>query len=121
MPASTSGAPASTCPDDLEQRFDEFAIEVIELPPGEKALLSIQLPAEFCIVFDPVTHTTHFIDVQGEPTRERQALSVVLNKDQGEDRDGHDAARPAAHHLREQDRIAACCRASGLPTTRCTT
>ena len=68
-------------PDDLEQRFDEFAIEVIELPPGEKALLSIQLPAEFCIVFDPVTHSTHFIDVQGEPTRERQSLSMVLSKD----------------------------------------
>jgi class 3 adenylate cyclase len=68
-------------PDDLEERFDDFAVEVIELPPGEKALLSIQLPAEFCIVFDPVTHSTHFIDVQGEPTRERQALSMVLSKD----------------------------------------
>ena len=68
-------------PDNLEERLDDFAIEVVELPPGEKALLSIQLPAEFCIVFDPVTHTTQFIDVQGEPTRERQALHVELNKD----------------------------------------
>jgi class 3 adenylate cyclase len=66
-------------PDHLEERFDEFTIEVIDLPPGEKALLSIQLPAEFCIVFDPVTHATQFIDVQGEPTRERQALGVALN------------------------------------------
>jgi class 3 adenylate cyclase len=66
-------------PDDLEERLDDFTIEVIELPPGEKALLSLQLPAEFCIVFDPVTHATQFIDVQGEPTRERQALGVVLN------------------------------------------
>jgi class 3 adenylate cyclase len=66
-------------PDDLEHRFDEFAIEVIELPPGEKALLSIQLPAEFCIVFDPVTHATQFIDVQGEPTKERQTLSVAFD------------------------------------------
>jgi class 3 adenylate cyclase len=69
-------------PDDLEQRFDDFMVETVELPAGEKALLSIQLPAEFCIVFDPVTHTTQFIDVQGEPTRERQALTVVLNKEQ---------------------------------------
>ena len=68
-------------PDDLEHRFDDFAVEVIELPPGEKALLSIVLPAEFCIVFDPVTHTTHFIDVQGEPTRERQSLTLALTKD----------------------------------------
>jgi class 3 adenylate cyclase len=68
-------------PENLEERFDEFTIEAIELPPGEKALLSIQLPAEFSIVFDPVTHTTHFIDVQGEPTKERQALSVVFNNE----------------------------------------
>jgi class 3 adenylate cyclase len=68
-------------PDDLEARFEDFTIEAVELPPGEKALLSIQLPAEFCIVFDPVTHATQFIDVQGEPTRERQALSVVFNNE----------------------------------------
>jgi class 3 adenylate cyclase len=67
-------------PDDLEERFDDFTIEAIELPPGEKALLSIQLPAEFCMVFDPVTHATQFIDVQGEPTKERQALSMVFDK-----------------------------------------
>lgn len=66
-------------PDHLEERLDEFTIEVIDLPPGEKALLSIQLPAEFCIVFDPVTHATQFIDVKGEPTRERQALGIALN------------------------------------------
>jgi class 3 adenylate cyclase len=66
-------------PDHLEERLDEFTIEVVELPPGEKALLSIQLPAEFCIVFDPVTHATQFIDVKGEPTRERQAIAVALN------------------------------------------
>ena len=68
-------------PDDLEHNFDDFAIEVIELPPGEKAVLSITLPAEFCIVFDPVTHTTHFIDVQGEPTRERQSLHLAVTRD----------------------------------------
>src|SRR5205085_1392250 len=67
-------------PEDLEERFEEFSIEAIELPSSEKALLSIQLPAEFCIVFDPVTHTTQFIDVQGELTKERQALNVVFNK-----------------------------------------
>jgi len=40
----------------------------------------VQLPAEFVIVFDPVTHATRFIDVKGEPTQQRQDLSVVFNK-----------------------------------------
>jgi class 3 adenylate cyclase len=66
-------------PESIEQHFDEFAMETLELPPGEKALVSLQLPEEFIIVFDPVTHATQFIDVKGEPTRERQSLTMVLN------------------------------------------
>jgi class 3 adenylate cyclase len=38
------------------------------------------LPNDFVIVFDPVTHGTQFIDVKGEPTRERQTLSMVFNR-----------------------------------------
>jgi class 3 adenylate cyclase len=67
-------------PDNLEDRLDEFTIEALELPAGDKAIVAIQLPAEFVIVFDPVTHATQFIDVKGDPTRERQALSVVFNE-----------------------------------------
>jgi len=67
-------------PDNLEEIFNEFSIDSIELPPGEKAVLSVQLPDKFVIVFDPVTHGTQFLDVKGEPTRERQALSMVFNK-----------------------------------------
>ena len=67
-------------PEDLEASLAEFTIDSIELPPGEKAVLSVQLPNDFVIVFDPVTHATQFIDVKGEPTRERQALSMVFNK-----------------------------------------
>src|SRR5579862_2185177 len=52
----------------------------MELPAGEKALLSLQLPAEFVILLDPVTHTSRFIDVKGEPVRERQSLSVVFDR-----------------------------------------
>ncbi|MEP7208054.1 MAG: adenylate/guanylate cyclase domain-containing protein [Casimicrobiaceae bacterium] len=66
-------------PDELETRLDEFTIEALELPPGEKALLSLQLPAEFLIIFDPVTHGVQFVDVKGEPTKERQTLTVVFN------------------------------------------
>ncbi|HKU06265.1 MAG TPA: adenylate/guanylate cyclase domain-containing protein [Bradyrhizobium sp.] len=59
---------------------EEVTLEAIELPPGEKAVFSLQLPKQFIIVFEPVTHAAHFIDVQGEPTKERQQLSMVLNK-----------------------------------------
>ncbi len=67
-------------PDDFEQLVEEIVLDQIELPPGEKALLSLQLPAEFVIVIDPVTHGTQFLDVNGEPTRERQNLSLVFDK-----------------------------------------
>jgi class 3 adenylate cyclase len=67
-------------PDDFEQLVEEIVLDQIELPPGEKALLSLQLPAEFVIIIDPVTHGTQFLDVKGEPTRERQNLSLVFDK-----------------------------------------
>jgi class 3 adenylate cyclase len=67
-------------PANVDELLDEIALEAIELPPGEKALISLQLPAAFVIVFDPVTHATQFIDVKGEPTRERQNLSLIFNK-----------------------------------------
>src|SRR5262249_22055499 len=60
--------------------IDEVALETLELPPGEKAVISLQLPPQFIIVFEPVTHSAQFIDVQGEPTKERQQLSLIYNK-----------------------------------------
>jgi class 3 adenylate cyclase len=53
----------------------------VELPPGEKAILSIQLPEAFVVVFEPMTHSVQFLDVKGGPTRERQALSVVIDRE----------------------------------------
>jgi class 3 adenylate cyclase len=67
-------------PDDFEELLEEIILDSIELQPGGKALLSLQLPAEFVIVIDPVTHGTQFLDVKGEPTRERQNLTIVLDK-----------------------------------------
>jgi len=64
----------------LEKTLEDITIESIELPPGEKALISLQLPAAFVIVFEPVTHAAHFIDVKGELTRERQNLAMIFNK-----------------------------------------
>src|SRR5207237_467131 len=67
-------------PEALGDSIGEFTIDSIELPPGERAVLSLQLPKDFVILFDPVTHGSQFIDVKGEPTRERQTLSIVFNK-----------------------------------------
>jgi class 3 adenylate cyclase len=66
--------------EEFERLTHQLVLDAIELPPGQKALISLQLPAEFVIVFDPVTHSAQFLDVKGEPTRERQSLSVVFNK-----------------------------------------
>ncbi len=67
-------------PPDAETLIDDITLDMIELPPGEKATMSLQLPAEFVILFDPVTHGVQFLDVKGEPTRERQTLSLILDK-----------------------------------------
>jgi len=67
-------------PDNFEELLQEIVLESLELPSGGTALLSLQLPAQFVIVIDPVTHGTQFLDVKGEPTRERQNLTIVLDK-----------------------------------------
>jgi class 3 adenylate cyclase len=59
---------------------EEVTLDALELPAGERAVLSLQLPAQFIIAFEPVTHAAHFIDVQGEPTKERQQLALIYNK-----------------------------------------
>ena len=69
-------------PDNFDEVFEEVTLEALELPPGEKAILSLQLPAEFIIVFDPVTHAAQFLDVKGEPTKERQQLSLIFDRSQ---------------------------------------
>src|SRR5882757_6873537 len=59
---------------------NDVVLDALELPAGEKATMSLQLPSDFIIVFEPVTHAAQFIDVQGEPTKERQQLSLIYKK-----------------------------------------
>jgi class 3 adenylate cyclase len=63
-----------------EQSMAELSKDVVidtrELPAGEHMTISIDLPAQFIIVFEPVTHASRFIDVQGEPTDEVQHLAL---------------------------------------------
>jgi class 3 adenylate cyclase len=74
------GSGIDTPEEGFERVLDEVTLDAIELPAGEKAQMALTLPAEFVIVFEPVTHAAHFIDVKGEPTRERQTLSLIYNR-----------------------------------------
>jgi class 3 adenylate cyclase len=69
-------------PADLEKLLAEVTLESVDLPPGERAILSLHLPKGTVIVFDPVTHTAQFLEVSGEEASERQNLSVIFNKAQ---------------------------------------
>jgi class 3 adenylate cyclase len=55
---------------------NEVTLDTRELPPSETTTVSLKLPQEFIIVFEPVTHAALFIDVQGEPVTEPQELSI---------------------------------------------
>jgi class 3 adenylate cyclase len=66
-------------PENLESIVEDITLEALELPPGEKAILSLHIPEKFIIIFDPVTHATQFIEVKGEPARERQSLSLIFD------------------------------------------
>src|SRR6202035_2835298 len=57
-------------PADLEKLLREVTLETVDLPPGERAILSVQLPKGALIVFDPVTHTARFLDVRRDKATE---------------------------------------------------
>src|ERR1700687_1891197 len=71
---------AMDLPADLEKLLREVTLESVDLPAGDRAILSLQLPKGTLIVFDPVTHTAQFLDVSGEGASERKNLSVIFNK-----------------------------------------
>src|SRR2546430_2330171 len=70
-------------PDDetLAKWVKETTLDTLELSAGDKAVLSLQLPEGYVIVFDPVLHMSQHIEVKGEPTRESQSLSFVMTRD----------------------------------------
>ncbi len=65
-------------PEDVEGVIQRVTLDVMELAPGERAAMSLTLPKGFAIVFDPVTHTSVFLDVAGEETHERRSLSLAF-------------------------------------------
>ena len=67
----------------LKTLTDDVTLRAVELPAGEKTTLSLDLPAEFIIIFEPVTHAARFIDVQGERAEAPQQLSLSYKKQPG--------------------------------------
>ncbi len=65
-------------PEDLEGAIQKVTLDLMELQPGEKASMSLTLPKGLIIAFDPVTHSTLYLEVAGDETSERRSLSVVL-------------------------------------------
>jgi class 3 adenylate cyclase len=91
-------------PDDetLGKWVRETTLDSRELLPGEKVVLSLQLPDSvemgkplikklneqgknadegYVIIFDPVLHMSQHIEVKGEPAHESQSLSFVMTRD----------------------------------------
>ena len=66
-------------PDDIEAAINAVTLDVMDLAPGEKAAMSLTLPEGFIVLLDPVTHSTLFLDVKGEPTQERRNVSLVFS------------------------------------------
>jgi class 3 adenylate cyclase len=67
-------------PENFQEILDQIVLDAIELQPGEKGVISLQLPPGLIVVIDPVTHGVQFLDVKGEPRTERLNLSMVFNK-----------------------------------------
>lgn len=65
----------------MDRLMNEALLETFELQAGDRAVMSLTLPEGYVIVFEPVTHVAQFIPVSGEPVRERQALTVILDRD----------------------------------------
>ncbi|CAN5355683.1 adenylate/guanylate cyclase domain-containing protein [soil metagenome] len=66
--------------EDYDRLVPQFTLAALELPAGEQQVLTVELPQKFVIVFEPVTHTAHFLDVRGEPTSETQEVKVSFSE-----------------------------------------
>jgi hypothetical protein len=64
-------------PDTYKQVMEEAILDSVDLSPGDTARLPLSLGESRVVVFEPVTHSAQFLDVKGEPTRERRNISIV--------------------------------------------
>lgn len=68
--------------DAFDRLAAQITLDTVELAPGEKCQMSLVLPAQYLVVFEPVTHTAQHLNVRGETAPQRQELSIVYT---GED------------------------------------
>jgi class 3 adenylate cyclase len=70
-------------PDDeaFAKWVEETTLGTFELSPGEKVVLSLQLPEGFVDVFDPVVNMTQDIEIKGDRAWTSQSLSFVMTRD----------------------------------------
>jgi class 3 adenylate cyclase len=59
----------------------ETTLATLELPPGERSVLSLQMPEGLVIIFDPVVHMSQRIEVKGERAHQTQSFSVIMTTD----------------------------------------
>jgi class 3 adenylate cyclase len=71
-------------PDDetFAKWIEETTLDSRGLAPGEKVVLSLQLPEGEVELFDPVLHMSQHLEVKGEPASESQSLAFVMTRDQ---------------------------------------
>lgn len=65
---------------ELTRLMGEDTLAAAELAPGETSELTLDLPSQFLIVFEPVTHAAQFIEVAGERADEPQSLEIVYDR-----------------------------------------
>ncbi|WP_074071212.1 adenylate/guanylate cyclase domain-containing protein [Rhizobium gallicum] len=68
----------STLPEDIESISRDALIGVFDLPPGRFEAVDLDLAPGLVIVFDPVTHTSSFIEISGASASERQDAACVI-------------------------------------------
>lgn len=70
-------------PDDetFAKWIKENTLDTRELLPGEKVVLSLQLPGGVVDLFDPIANMSQSIEAKGEPARESQSLAFVMTRD----------------------------------------
>ena len=81
--ARSSGIPASICPTmrSSPAYFEEVTLELARIAARRKGQHVAAGAEAFLIVFDPVVHMAQFIEVKGEPTRERQTITAILTRE----------------------------------------
>ena len=70
-------------PDDetFAKWLEETTLGTLELSPGEKVVLALELPEGFVDVYDPVVNMSLFMEIKGQPAGEGQSLSFIMTRD----------------------------------------